>query len=70
MSGTVSDRLLLDQVSEVLLAVDPATLLIQGPISALALLGFEPQSLVGRSITDGMRPSDISTGRKSGRGKR
>ncbi|HNL22549.1 MAG TPA: PAS domain-containing protein, partial [Rhodocyclaceae bacterium] len=53
MSGTVSDRLLLDQASEVLLAVDPATLLIQGANQrALALLGFEPQSLVGRSITD------------------
>ncbi|MBL8441475.1 MAG: hypothetical protein JNK96_09665, partial [Betaproteobacteria bacterium] len=47
MSGTVSDRLLLDQASEVLLAVDPATLLIQGANQrALALLGFEPQSLV------------------------
>ncbi|HNM21602.1 MAG TPA: PAS domain-containing protein, partial [Rhodocyclaceae bacterium] len=53
MSGTVSDRLLLDQASEVLLAVDPATLLIQGANQrALALLGLEPQSLVGRSITD------------------
>ena len=53
MSRTVPDRLLLDQASEVLLAVDPATLLIQGANRrAQALLGYAPEALVGRSITE------------------
>jgi PAS domain S-box-containing protein len=47
------DRLLLDQSAEMLLAVDPATLLIVAANQRAAdLLGYPDQSLIGHAITD------------------
>lgn len=49
----IADRLLLDQSLEMLLAVDPASLTIVAANRRVSeLLGYPPDSLIGRSITD------------------